>query len=132
MEAFSEALPPPTFVIKSFRSGELCTSEARLVSICLTTATIHAAKPAMPSVHQNVETAIMPRLRVYTERSDHALTGSAYSGCRARSGRCNQTTVPPISRRAKSQIAAPLKMTLNANRTSIAPAFAPYVELGTP
>ena len=97
-------------------------------SICLTTTTIHPANPAMPSVHQNVGTAIIPRLRAYTERSDQAFTGSARSGRMVRSGKrrkLGSTTVPPTSRRAKSQSAAPLKRMVSASKISMAPGFTP-------
>ena len=90
--------------------------------------TVHAANPAMTSVHQHAGTTIIPRLRVYTERSDQAFTGSARSGRTARSGRrrkLGSATVPPTSRRAKSQTAAPLKRMHSASRTNMAPGLVP-------
>ncbi len=119
---------PPTLVITSFRSGEPCTRAIRFVSVCLTTTTIHPANPAMPSVHQKVEPqsspgcAYRPSAATRLPPAARAQVGSARSGRRNQRG---MATVPPTSRRTKSQMAAPLRMILKASRTSMAPALVP-------
>ncbi len=44
-------------------SAEPCMSDLSWLSVCCTTTTIQAAKPAMASVHQNVGTTAMARPR---------------------------------------------------------------------
>ncbi len=51
------------FLIKFMTVGELANKDDNLDSICWTAKMIQAANPAMPSVHQKVGIAIMPRLR---------------------------------------------------------------------
>ena len=57
------ASPPPMFLIRWLTVGEPDKRAGNLVSICWTATTIQPANPAIPSVHQRVGSAIVPRLR---------------------------------------------------------------------